>query len=66
MSHRVGKLNKSATQLNWVLLMEQMKSFAERFSKEQVKEDPVCCKSGNIHMYVYTYIVHVVVCFVVM
>lgn len=42
--YRVGKLNKPSAQLNWVLLMEQLRLFVEGFSREQVKEDPVCCE----------------------
>ena len=42
--HRAGKLNKPAAQLDWVLLMEQMRAFTGRFNRDQVKEDPVTCE----------------------
>ena len=42
--YRVGKLRKPSAQLNWVLLLEQMRSFVSGFSREQVVEDPVCCE----------------------
>jgi hypothetical protein len=38
----VGKLKKPSALLNWVLLLEQMRSFVGGFDREQVKEDPVC------------------------
>ena len=41
---RVGKLKKPSAQLNWVLLLEQMRSFVGGFSRDQVTEDPVCCE----------------------
>jgi COP9 signalosome complex subunit 3 len=40
--YRVGKLKKPSALLNWVLLLEQMRSFVGGFDREQVKEDPVC------------------------
>ena len=42
--YRVGKLKKPSALLNWVLLLEQMRSFVGGFDREQVKEDPVCCE----------------------
>ena len=38
-----AKLSKPAGQLNWTLLLEQLRSFAGSFSREQVKEAALSC-----------------------
>ena len=47
--NRVGKLNKAANLLNWVVLMEQMRSFVKGFTPNQVKEDPMSCEFDLTH-----------------
>lgn len=47
--NRAGKLNKPANQLNWVVLMEQLRSFVKGFTPNQVKEDPMSCEFDRTH-----------------
>lgn len=47
--NRAGKLNKPANQLNWVVLMEQMRAFVKGFTPNQVKEDPMSCEFDHTH-----------------